>query len=552
MVDASTRNIPGEGNGTPTGDDAPRVPQQGDPDALYDLGMAYYRRRHWRQAKACFEQLHALQPTRRGVEALLRELDIFLQLEAVEADTAAEAALERSTPNVEAALTEEGQTQAGQDPQAPLDEGPGPRHRWWLAPLILVIAAVIVGAVYFLASGPFAPQESETGLRNRMQSYLVAQRYCQALEVATKLVALVPGDPEALNAIDKSKGRLYDEAADYARINDTEHAMANLTCIYQYDLAYKDVPSLIESLKLRDQLADLYRQAREDYMGTGAYGDAIKILLQIRALDATYRPGTISDDLYEAYMGEARQWLDLVRDDLQPAGSASSGQPRYDVSDETLTKVREVSRAFDRALSERPSDATALQAKAQAEALYDGLQRYIDWTWSECVAKLTDIYGQAPDYLSGRLAALLCDASLQLAGAHYQRQEYAEALAIYQTMAAMPACDAVLVQTLTYEAALPLTPTATPTETPMPTATETPTLAPTRTSTPVRTRTPRPTAVVLPTATNAPQPTSVPQPTAVTQPTTRPSNTPVQPTATPQPPTNTPPPPPTNTLKPRN
>ena len=50
-----------------------------DLDALYNEGMAYYRRRRWREAQECFTRLNALQPSRR-VEALLRELEIFLQL----------------------------------------------------------------------------------------------------------------------------------------------------------------------------------------------------------------------------------------------------------------------------------------------------------------------------------------------------------------------------------------------------------------------------------------------------------------------------------------
>ena len=539
MGDASMHDNPDGVNKTSAGD-AERALQQQDPDALYDLGMAYYRRRHWRQAKACFEQLHALQPTRRGVEALLRELDIFLQLESVEADTPAEVrpaqvnSVEQAAGDAERAQREQVEAQ---QPEAETAPQAAPKRRWWLAPLILFISAVIVGAVYLFTSGPLASQESETGLRNQMQSYLVAQRYCQALEVATKLVALVPGDPEALNAIEKSKSKLYAEATDYAAINDTEHALSNLECIYLYDPTYEDVSAQMESLKLRGELAELYRQAHEDYMGTGAYGEAIKILLKIRALDATYRPGTISDDLYEAYLGEARQWLDLVSSDIQPVADAASDQPQYSVSEETLVKVREVSKAYDRALGERPNDAAALLAKAQAEALYDGLQRYINWTWAECVTKLTEVYSQDAAYLSGKLAALLCDASLRLADTYYQKQAYEEALAVYQSLAEIQTCDAQTVATLIYQAALPLTPTATPTDTPSPTVTPTATASPTYTL--------RPTSASTPTATPTPTvlaPTSAPQ-----QPTSRP-----QPTHTPQPPTPTSPPPPTSTLKPRN
>ena len=69
-------------------EDVEQTPEESlNPEALYKEGMAYYRRRRWSEAKDCFERVRALQPNRRGIEALLRELEIFLQLESVEADT---------------------------------------------------------------------------------------------------------------------------------------------------------------------------------------------------------------------------------------------------------------------------------------------------------------------------------------------------------------------------------------------------------------------------------------------------------------------------------
>jgi len=505
--------------------------QQSDPDALYDLGMAYYRRRHWRQAKACFEQLHALQPTRRGVEALLRELDIFLQLESVESEATLDAQLTVGTPPPlafgataprESAADLELRVVEPEPARAPA------KPRWWVAPLVTLAAAVIVGGVYLVVSGRLSPAESEVGLRNQMQSYLVAQRYCKALELGTKLEAVAPGDLEALNAIDKSKQRLYEEAHDYARLNGIERALANLECIYLYDPNYQDVPALMDSLRVRSELSELYTQARQELMGTGAYGQAITLLLKIRALDPTYQPGTISDDLFEAYTSEARQWLELVRDALQPMHRPEADLPQYEISEDTLVKVREASKAYERALGERPEDAAALQGKALADGLYEAMQRYINWTWPACVAKLDELYRVEPTYLSGKLAALLCDANLRLAAAHYQSEEFAKAVAVYQSLLADGLCDPALVATLAYQAGLPLTPTMTPTETPEPTATLTPTPAPTSTAMPSPTRTTTRTPTPAPTWTTVP-----------TQP-------PDQPTKAP------PTPEPTHTLKPRN
>ena len=46
--------------------------------------MAYYRRRQWQQAREGFQQLKRIDPGRRGIDALLDELDIFIRLESLE------------------------------------------------------------------------------------------------------------------------------------------------------------------------------------------------------------------------------------------------------------------------------------------------------------------------------------------------------------------------------------------------------------------------------------------------------------------------------------
>ncbi|UCC77447.1 MAG: tetratricopeptide repeat protein, partial [Anaerolineales bacterium] len=52
-----------------------------DADALYAEGMAHYRRREWEDARRCFARLKSIAPGRRGVDALLNEVDIFIQLQ---------------------------------------------------------------------------------------------------------------------------------------------------------------------------------------------------------------------------------------------------------------------------------------------------------------------------------------------------------------------------------------------------------------------------------------------------------------------------------------
>lgn len=258
-----------------------------DPEELYSQGMAYYRRRQWQQARACFEQLHALQPTRRGIEPLLNELDIFIKLDSVEHGTQEE-------------LLPDGGEAASAAEQGV--RGQRKRHGWWVGALVLGIVAGVVGGVYLYAQGllPFLTPDHQTqSLRNQCQSFSVAQRYCRALEVCSELATVVPEDPEALNGVEKAKAKLYDEALAYAKANAVGSALENLRCISDYDPDYKDVRTLIEELLVRQELDQQYQEAR-GYIDTRAYGEAAKRLLTLRAVAPEYRPGAISDDLYEA------------------------------------------------------------------------------------------------------------------------------------------------------------------------------------------------------------------------------------------------------------
>lgn len=481
-----------------------------DPEELYSQGMAYYRRRQWHQARACFEQLHTLQPTRRGIEPLLNELDIFLKLESVENGTREE-------------LLPDG-GEAGASTVQVVRGGQRKRHGWWIGALVLVLVAGIVGGVYLYAQGmlPFLTPDHQTqSLRNQCQSFSVAQRYCRALEVCSELATVVPDDPEALNGVEKAKTKLYDEALAYVKANAVANALENLRCIFEYDPNYKDVRVMIDKLVVRQEMDQQYQEAR-GYIDSRAYGEAIKRLLQLRTVDPDYRPGTISDDLYEAYMGEGRQWLDMVEGELKENPEAQSTDSRFEITEDLLTKARQAIKSYERALAERPSSEEARLAQALAQSLGRGLQSYGARLWSQSITELTGILAEDANYLSGKLALILCDAHLHLGDDYLKEGNYEAALAEYQAMANMEVCDIARVQTRMWEAGLPLTPTATPTFTATPTHTPTPT----STYTPMPTDTPQPTATATSIPTNTPEPPKPPKP--------EPSNTPV-PEPTPKP-----------------
>ena len=467
---------------------ADRIQQLTDPDALYSEGMAFYRRRRWHDAKDCFEQVRALQPNRRGIEALLRELDIFLQLESVE-DTVATEILPDPFP--EEAPVEPDEIEASR------------RGRGWITFGIMVLTVVVVvGVVLWFRLNPSNP--SDDSLRNLGQAYLIAQQCDKALNVYARLVNMIPDDPEALNGLRNSKSCLYEQCLEYEAAGNVLDALECYGAVATVDPEFEDLPSRMPTLELEQELDVLYQDATK-YLDARAWSKAIAVLLNIRNLGASYRPGMISDDLYTAYMARGQSVLDRVADDLVRVSNPKAAEPGWAVTEAILANVREAEGDFGNALQERLSSKDAKVAEFLAANLRSGLEFYNDWAWGESIDALIQVYDVEPDHLRGKVALVLCDAYLHLGNFYLAREEYAVALAQYQAMRELRACDSDLAAALASEAGLPLTPTATPTFTPEPTATPTPTntLRPTATLT----RTPIP-----PTATPVPTlaPTQVP------------------------------------------
>ncbi|MBN1401563.1 MAG: tetratricopeptide repeat protein [Anaerolineae bacterium] len=468
-----------------------------DPEALYDEGMAFYRRRQWREAQACFERVKALQPNRRGIDALLSELSIFLQLESVEeAEAVQQVEVRADEPPVETPMA------------VPLRSTPSLRRSLWWALIVVLVTAVVVGGVFLYSSGRFSSiAQSKDARMNKATSLLLRQRCAEALGVFAELLNEYPEDKEVIHGLDQAKGCLDDQVSESEHAADVaddlgeaathvDKALAGLRVIAAVDPEYRNARDRIERLGLLARVIQLHAEARA-YLASQAYGDAIRRLQEIRSYDIEYRPGTIGDELYQAYMGRGALYLKLAADDLQPANAPKPEEPSYLISDGMLENLRRAQRDFEAAVSERRSSREAAQANALAMGIQEGLERYSDWAWEESSIALMAVYEADAMYFGGHVGSLLCDALVHQIRLMMQLEEIGSAVAARERMARVEGCAVGQVDALM----VVLTPTATSTPT------HTPTVTPTFTNTPR----PSPTATVTPTDTSTPEPTPEPK-----------------------------------------
>jgi len=466
-----------------------------DPDALYKVGMIYYQRRRWREAKECFTRLTALQPSPR-VEALLREVDLFMQLEQVEATAVPDAAPDRAA---------EGRAERERESPA------RPERRAWIPWVVIALLLLVAAVLYLVLKEPPSPCESKQieELRNRGQSRMVAEKWCEALEVYDELLRCEPKDPEAKANLKKAKENLYNEAQRHTEADELEQALEDLRCIAQYDSAFSP---LIPTLETRQALeVDLARC--RDLLGSRACREAVDGLERLRAKYPEYNAAVISDTLHEAYLCLGQQLIEQVEDALQPSPATDPTEPGWAVTQGVLDNALEAGRAFGKALKEKPDDEKAKQSQTQAESLKQGLEHYSISAWAECIPPLMEVYSQDAGYLSGKVAALICDAHLHLGNVHYRSGDYQAAFEQYQAILGIQGCDPQPARTRVWVAGLHLTPSPTPT----PTLTPTPTFTDTPTATATDTPRPKPTATATPVPTHTPTETPVP-PTPVPTP----------------------------------
>ncbi len=453
--------------------------QAADADALYAQGMTHYRRREWQAAHELFARLKAVAPDRRGVDALLKEVDLFIQLEAMQPEQR-QAVLEPSEqPKV--------QRSALSAQPKPARSRSSRKMPWGV--VIVVLALVVAAAVVLYAMGfldEFVGSQRQARVQvlvNQGRAAMNVGDYDRAVGVFSEALALAPNDDDIKTWYAKAQrfqqlASLYIQAEADVAVEDWDSALEKLQRIASMDPTYSDVGKKISLVKVQQTLQGEFVAAQQ-MLDEGNYGQAIRALEQLRDQDASFRLVEVRQALVFAYF---RQGVELI---------SNAG--------ESLDIVGQAIQSFDRAILLSPNDAAAIEERRLADLYRQGYLFYTQSNWPQAALVLQQIYGLRPDYAEGRVVSMLCTSYLRLGDAYYGAGDLLQALLQYKNVLAMDGCDRVEAAVRERELnAILYPPTSTPTITP----TITPTRTPTRTPTAVPTLPP-------PTITR-PQPTSPP------------------------------------------
>jgi tetratricopeptide (TPR) repeat protein len=445
-------------------------------DALYAQGMAHYRRREWKEARERFARLKAIAPDRRGVDTLLNEVDIFIQLQAMQPDqrAAVPATESRRLPRTEIGV-----------PRQAVAARPARGHLSRPA-IALALTAVIVIALALYASGTIGKligsqrQARVQSLINQGRAALNVGEYDRAVKAFGDALALSPGNEEIKTWYKKAERfqqltSLCTQAqADIAAAH-WASALDKLQQIIEWDPTFCNAVERTTLVKSQQALEARYAEG-QDFFKQANWAETIRVLERLRDEAATFRSSEVQQTLFLAYFRQGVDWMARAGD--------------------SLNLVNQAIQSFDSALALYPSDSTALEEKRLA-SLYRQAYLFVGQKdWPQAVVVLQQIHDGRPDYMEGRAISMLCASFLQLGDVYHASGNLEQALQQYKNVLAIKDCDHVQAAIKEREVYLILNPpTPTPTRTPPPTRTPRPT--PTATATP--SPTPRPPPPVEPT-----------------------------------------------------
>ena len=331
---------------------------------IYELGMAHYQRREWREALASFKQLKRVEPNWPGLDSLIDEASWFLKLEEVDSPQTGETVA---------------QPDGGSRSRRPA--------RWLLAALaILALLAVLILWQGWIPGVRLGRGLEREALFNRGQAALARGDYESAREAFGRLAQISPDDPSAKEGLDRV-ARLEQLALAYesavAAIDDEEWdtAEAQLNIVLTIDPAYGDANELLPQVQAQRRASNLFQTGITAY-DAGDLTTAIDYLEQLADMDPDFQGDAVRELLFILYLQEGRQ--------LVAAPNAST-----DV-------IRQAMGHFGKALSLRPRNVEAAQESQLANQLLRAQQALDQEEWNLAEAPLAAILDERPDYADGQ------------------------------------------------------------------------------------------------------------------------------------------------------
>jgi outer membrane protein assembly factor BamD (BamD/ComL family) len=411
------------------------------PDDLYDLGMAHYRRREWRKALDAFSQLKALDPERRGIEALLSELEIFIKLQEIGPKEQIEESIaeEKAAPPAEQPKAAEAATEQ-YDPRA------------------LLIVAGIVGLIFVaLIIRPLLPANQEhpklAALYDQGQARLAAQDYEGAIAAFEEILSRSPGDERAEAALEQARrsrtlDQLYREAQQEISAEDWEGAAKKLAAILSLEPGYRDARSLETYVNSRQHLVVLYNEGVH-FFDRGDWVAARQRFAEVYKLDSQYQTESVQQYLFLSFLNEG---LSLIN------GPTDSTEV-----------VRQAVDRFGDALRMNPRNERAQKERQRAVQFLQAHIAFDRGRWEEAINYADSLYNADPDYASGKLVVFIYQCYLELGKTYESEGNDRKALLAYQAAVALPVPDPSEARAREQAIALrlyPPTPTVVPTPTP--------------------------------------------------------------------------------------
>ena len=290
-------------------------------------------------------------------------------------------------------------------------------RRFAVGIFILAVLAVIAYAAYEFWINPVLIQELRvrqiTSLRNSADEAVATGNYTQARQNLEELLAIVPEDPETVEALERVEkverlSALYNEAQALMDAENWDQAVAVLEQLQSLDPQYRDLSQLLQVAQEAQALNEQFQTA-EDAFSNEDWAAAITQYEILQQANLTFKFEDIQARLFDSHLRYGQVLLEEAGND---STAVSNGLEHY-----------------SEALKLKPIDDQALHERQLAEtylaAINSGEQ-------NEVIELLQTIYDDRPNYADGAAAQLLYTRLLERAEATLEAGDEEAGIADYQ------------------------------------------------------------------------------------------------------------------------